>query len=496
MLRLVLAAIVAVGAFLVYSVRAEASPYVQYGIQDDAWLLGGPGAYEERLERVERLGVDVVRVNLRWNEIAARKPAKPTSHLDPAYRWNAADVLLNGLRAHGIAPVVSLIGTPRWANGGRAPNWAPRSASSFANFAAAAATRYPFVRHWVIWNEPNKYWQLRPTSPKTYVRLLLNPAYAAIKRVAPRDAVAGGVTAPRGGRGSVSPVSWIRGMRAARCTARRVRAPPVPRRPRGDAVQRRRLRALRRPDDGVARPPRRRGHARVRPEAHLADRVRLPDEPARPVARRLAGGAGALPRRGGPARVSHAACRHADPLPRARRVRGRALAERPLHVRERAEALGVGVPASARPGLSARRGRDALGSGATRSAAARPTGCARRAAGSARPAGRARAATSRRPCGCRAARASASGPAARTAYLCACARRRARRARSPRRRRRSAARPSASTRTRVPRRDRDPARACTGRAEAPAGAGCRLCPPSLRRRARRRARGPRSPAGK
>ncbi len=216
MLRLVLAAIVAVGAFLVYSVRAEASPYVQFGIQDDAWLLGGPGAYEERLERVERLGVDVVRVNLRWNEIAARKPAKPTSHLDPAYRWNAADVLLNGLRAHGIAPVVSLIGTPRWANGGRAPNWAPRSASSFANFATAAATRYPFVRHWVIWNEPNKYWQLRPTSPKTYVRLLLNPAYAAIKRVAPRDAVAGGVTAPRGGRGSVSPVSWIRGMRAAR----------------------------------------------------------------------------------------------------------------------------------------------------------------------------------------------------------------------------------------------------------------------------------------
>ena len=101
MLRLVLAAIVAVGAFLVYSVRAEASPYVQYGIQDDAWLLGGPGAYEERLERVERLGVDVVRVNLRWNEIAARKPTKATSHLDPAYRWDAADVLLNGLRAHG-----------------------------------------------------------------------------------------------------------------------------------------------------------------------------------------------------------------------------------------------------------------------------------------------------------------------------------------------------------------------------------------------------------
>jgi hypothetical protein len=197
---------------LVLAVRAEASRYVRFGVQDDAWLLGGPGDYEERLDIVQRLGVDVVRVNFRWDQIAARRPAKPTSQLDPAYRWQRADVLLNGLRAHGLTPVVTLVGTPRWANGGRAPNWAPKSPNSFANFAYAASKRYPFVRHWVIWNEPNKYWQLRPTSPSTYVRLLLNPAYAALRRAGPRDLVAGGVTAPRGGRGSVSPVDWIWGM--------------------------------------------------------------------------------------------------------------------------------------------------------------------------------------------------------------------------------------------------------------------------------------------
>jgi hypothetical protein len=210
-----LAMIVALGAFLVHAVRAEASPYVQYGIQDDAWLLGGPGTFNERLDQVDRLGVDVVRVNLRWDEIAAKRPAKPTSHLDPAYRWAAADVLLGGLRARGIAPVVTLVGTPRWANGGRAANWAPTSASAFANFAYAAANRYPYVRRWVIWNEPNKYWQLRPTSARVYTRTLLNPAYAALKRLNRGNLVAGGVTAPRGGAGSVSPVDWIRGMRAA-----------------------------------------------------------------------------------------------------------------------------------------------------------------------------------------------------------------------------------------------------------------------------------------
>jgi hypothetical protein len=215
-LRVILTAIVAVGALLVYTVKAEASPYVQYGIQDDAWLLGGPGTFDERLAQVKALGVDVVRINIRWDTVAAKKPTKKTNHLDPAYDWAAPDALLLGLRRHGIAPVVTLVGTPRWANGGRAPNWAPRSGSALANFAYATSKRYPWVRKWLIWNEPNKYWQLRPTSARTYTKVLLNPAYVSLKRANRRNQVGGGVTAPRGGRGSVSPVDWIRGMRASR----------------------------------------------------------------------------------------------------------------------------------------------------------------------------------------------------------------------------------------------------------------------------------------
>jgi hypothetical protein len=215
-LRIVLTAIVALGAFLVYSVRAEASPNVQYGIQDDAWLLGGPGTFEERLDQVDELGVDLVRINIRWDAVAATKPAKASNHLDPAYRWNTPDTLLEGLRSRGIGAVVTIVGAPRWSNGGRGANWAPRSPNSLANFAYAASKRYPWVRRWLIWNEPNKYWQLKPTSARTYTRVLLNPAYAALKRADRRNLVGAGVTAPRGGRGSVSPVDWIRGMRSAR----------------------------------------------------------------------------------------------------------------------------------------------------------------------------------------------------------------------------------------------------------------------------------------
>jgi hypothetical protein len=70
------------------------------------------------------------------------------------------------------------------------------------------------VKRWLIWNEPNQRRWLRPTSASVYVRSLLNPAYAAIHSATPGAIVAGGVTAPRGGHGGVSPVAFIRGMRA------------------------------------------------------------------------------------------------------------------------------------------------------------------------------------------------------------------------------------------------------------------------------------------
>ncbi len=184
---------------------ADASTGVRYGIQDDAWLVHGPGTLDDRLNRLERLGVDLVRFNLHWDQIEATRG-------QPA--WEDSDAVLEGLHARGIGAVVGLVGSPRWANGGRRPNFAP-GAASFAGFARAAATRYRWVREWLIWNEPNQARWLRPTTAAVYVRQILNPAYAAIHAVNASAKVAGGVTAPRAAAGGVSPVAWIRGMRAA-----------------------------------------------------------------------------------------------------------------------------------------------------------------------------------------------------------------------------------------------------------------------------------------
>jgi hypothetical protein len=195
--------------------RAGAASTVKYGLTDDAWLQNGPGTLDARLARLDALGVKVVRFTLNWNKVAATKPVSPLDPADSAYDWSAADPVLTGLHAHGMTVVLQLNGTPGWANGEQPSNYAPTSPSTFADFATAAARRYPWVKRWLIWNEPNQLRWLRPTTAAVYTTRLLNPAYAAIHRTIAGAQVAGGGTAPRGSSGGVSPVAWLIGMHAA-----------------------------------------------------------------------------------------------------------------------------------------------------------------------------------------------------------------------------------------------------------------------------------------
>jgi hypothetical protein len=213
--RLALIGALGLAAAVLHATAAPASPGIRYGIQDDAWLLDGPGTLERRLDFVQALGVTTVRFGIHWDQVAPTRPARALASNDPAYRWSRADAILKGLRARGIEPLVTLYGTAPWANGGRKPNVAPTSSTTFADFAYASAKRYPFVRKWTIWNEPNQRLSLAQTSPRLYVMRLLNPAYAAIHRANPRALVAGGVTAPRGNTGGYGPLAWVRGMAAA-----------------------------------------------------------------------------------------------------------------------------------------------------------------------------------------------------------------------------------------------------------------------------------------
>ena len=207
------ALLLAVLAALVLAAEAAAAPGVKFGIQDDAWLNGG--SLESRLKTLDRLGPDVVRYTLRWDRVARRRPKRALNPNDKAYEWQTADAVLRGLRKHHVAALVTLYGSPRWANGHRAPNVVPLGKWTLASFAVAAAKRYPWVRMWEIWNEPNLRTFLRPNSPSVYVRRLLNPTYAALHSLRRGMRVAGGATSPRRTPSGLGPVPFMRGMRSA-----------------------------------------------------------------------------------------------------------------------------------------------------------------------------------------------------------------------------------------------------------------------------------------
>ena len=205
----------AIALMLTVVPQAAAAPGVAFGLTDDAWLENGGGTLAARLTELDGLGVRVVRFTLRWDQIASSRPATPADPSDAAYDWRAADPVLAGLKQHDIDVVLQIVGTPTWANGGKPFNYAPTSGAIFAAFAAAAAHQYPWVRRWLIWNEPNQARWLRPTSATVYTSRLLNPAYVAIHGAISGAQVAGGGTAPRGSTGGVSPIAWLTGMHAA-----------------------------------------------------------------------------------------------------------------------------------------------------------------------------------------------------------------------------------------------------------------------------------------
>ena len=108
---------------------------------------------------------------------------------------------------------MSINGAPDWAEGPDRPpsappgSWRPDPAALGA-FARAAALRYPGVRYWQAWNEPNlnvyltpQWLQGKPASPAHY-RLMLNAFYDAVKGVNPANRVITAGTAPFGDPGT------------------------------------------------------------------------------------------------------------------------------------------------------------------------------------------------------------------------------------------------------------------------------------------------------
>jgi hypothetical protein len=164
----------------------------------------------------DELGIDTLQLSLSWADIAATQPADPTNPSDPAYRWPGDVTAAAGeAPSHGIRVSLLVTNTPSWANGDRAAVHLPTSPQDYADFLTAAARRYPAVRRWMIWGEPNRDDRLQPNAenspigPRAYA-LLLDAAYGALKAQSANNKVIGANTWTSG---TVKPPDFLRYMR-------------------------------------------------------------------------------------------------------------------------------------------------------------------------------------------------------------------------------------------------------------------------------------------
>jgi hypothetical protein len=235
-LRLLLVPL-ALACALVAPAVASANTKLRVGFLDNAYALSNPDLF---WSEARELNVGFMRWDLQWKHVAPTKPRNPRDPGDPAYQWGETDRFVQRAVAEGLADniMVTLWATPKWASTN--PNAKGYTASmpkmaDWKAFAYAAATRYsgtytpagaaqplPRITAWEAWNEPNGYFALRPqfengvaVSPRNYTALLNAMGKEITKALPFRPTIVAGALYKTGGRNSVNPIDFLRGMKAA-----------------------------------------------------------------------------------------------------------------------------------------------------------------------------------------------------------------------------------------------------------------------------------------
>jgi len=214
---------------------AAAADRMWVGFQDDPMFRWDPQRMEA-MDRARSSDARIVRTVVDWSKIAADRPSSATNSFDPAYNFQDVDDLVRNAQQRDMEVLITLWGTPKWANGGQAPQVAPKNMRDFQNFAQAVSSRYsgrfpgyPYVRFFSIWNESNLGTFLRPqfdkqgriVSTRTYAKLA-KAGYTGLKNGNSSAQVAIGETSshgrdkPKQGQtDTVAPATFMKGVAAA-----------------------------------------------------------------------------------------------------------------------------------------------------------------------------------------------------------------------------------------------------------------------------------------
>jgi hypothetical protein len=203
-------ALLALIALLVAPVATvHAAQKMPIGFFDDPSFRWSP-TRAENLRQASVAGASVIHTTASWAGIAPTKPGNAANGDDPAYKLADLDELVFQSGLYGLRVMIDINGTPKWANGGKAPNVMPTRVADLTAFAKMLATRYNgrhghgTVALWSVWNEPNLQLFLTPqysgkkiVGPANYAKLF-KAAYAGIKSGNPSSKVAIGETSARG----------------------------------------------------------------------------------------------------------------------------------------------------------------------------------------------------------------------------------------------------------------------------------------------------------
>jgi hypothetical protein len=204
--------IVAILVAAVLAPVATSADRMWVGFHDDPVLRFDPDRQSELETATSTNNAAILRTLVTWADVAPTKPANAANPFDPAYRFDDIDEFVRSAQVQGSEILMTIWGTPKWANGNKTRNYLPTSMADFQNFTKAVATRYsgrtagyPFVRFFGIWNESNLGLFLTPqfnakgdiVSPAAYAKLAA-AGYAGIKAGNSKALVAIGETSSNG----------------------------------------------------------------------------------------------------------------------------------------------------------------------------------------------------------------------------------------------------------------------------------------------------------
>jgi hypothetical protein len=209
--RLALALALIAGALTLAAAPAAMGRGLLLGVADNFFASPDAGTRSAWLDRAVSSRAGLVMLSAVWADIAPQRPANSTNPSDPAYAWGALDDAVRAANARGLRVMMQVTRAPRWAEGLNRPSisvaepgtWRP-DPTAYGQFGRAIAARYPSVRYWYVWGEPNVSLQLTPQLrggrlvSAGHYRRMLNAFYAGVKSVSGANKVIGGTTSPYG----------------------------------------------------------------------------------------------------------------------------------------------------------------------------------------------------------------------------------------------------------------------------------------------------------